>query len=144
MENFKFNFIRNKTLRSVHFGVVAVELINCKCGRIVRMKMARVRCSFVKIWDLWGYSEKSNIQEANCLWDIRPVMLWWLHTNPSKFDLGLNDKSNMRLLVVNNKSNKTNSEKRILHFSYISLQKQHSSLMYWLKICEAWVRSQLC
>ena len=49
----------------------------------------------------------------------------------------------MRLLAVNNKSNKTNSEKRILSFSYIWLQKQHSSLMYWLKICTAWVRSQL-
>ena len=28
--------ISNKTLRSVHFGVVVVELINCKCGGIVR------------------------------------------------------------------------------------------------------------
>ena len=27
---------QNKTLRSVHFGVVVVELINCKCGGIVR------------------------------------------------------------------------------------------------------------
>ena len=26
----------NKTLQSAHFGVVAVELINCKCGGIVR------------------------------------------------------------------------------------------------------------
>ena len=26
--------VRNKTLRSIHFGVV--ELINCKCGGIVR------------------------------------------------------------------------------------------------------------
>jgi len=26
----------NKTLLSVHFGVVVVELINCKCGGIVR------------------------------------------------------------------------------------------------------------
>ena len=26
----------NKTLRSVHFGVVVVEVINCKCGGIVR------------------------------------------------------------------------------------------------------------
>ena len=26
----------NKTLRSVHFGVVVVGLINCKCGGIVR------------------------------------------------------------------------------------------------------------
>ena len=49
----------------------------------------------------------------------------------------------MRLLAVNNKANKTNSEKRVLYFSYIRLQKQHSSLMYWLKICKAWVRSQL-
>ena len=26
----------NKTLRSVHFGVVVAKLLNCKCGRIVR------------------------------------------------------------------------------------------------------------
>ena len=52
----------------------------------------------------------------------------------------------MRLLAVNNKSNKTNSEKRILYFSWIGhirVQKQHSSSMYWLKICKAWVGSQL-
>ena len=30
----KYKF--NKTLRSVHFGVVVVELINCKCEGIVR------------------------------------------------------------------------------------------------------------
>ena len=30
------NLNNNKTLRSVHFGVVVVELINCKCGGIVR------------------------------------------------------------------------------------------------------------
>ena len=28
-------------------------------------------------------------------------------------------------------------------FFYIRLQKQHNSLMYWLKVCKAWVRSQL-
>ena len=27
---------------------------------------------------------------ASCLWDISPVMLWWLHTNPSKVNLGVN------------------------------------------------------
>ena len=26
--------------------------------------MVRVRCKFVKLWDLSGYSEMSNIQEA--------------------------------------------------------------------------------
>ena len=31
-----YQFKLNKTLRSVHFGVVVVELINCKCGRLVR------------------------------------------------------------------------------------------------------------
>ena len=28
--------LTNKTLRSVHFAVVVVELMNCKCGGIVR------------------------------------------------------------------------------------------------------------
>ena len=32
----KVDLLDNKTLRSVHFGVVVVELINCKCGGIVR------------------------------------------------------------------------------------------------------------
>ena len=36
------------------YGVVVVELINCKCG-------------LVKLWDFSGYSEKSNIQEASLL-----------------------------------------------------------------------------
>ena len=31
-----FKIYYNKTLRSVHFGVVVEELINCKCGGIVR------------------------------------------------------------------------------------------------------------
>ena len=30
-----------------------------------------------------------------------------------------------------------------IFLSHIRLQKQHSSLMYWFKICKAWVRSQL-
>ena len=30
-----------------------------------------------------------------------------------------------------------------IFLSHIRLQKQHSRLMYWLKICKAWVRSQL-
>ena len=109
----------------------------------------------MKLWDLSGYSEKSNIQEAYlsktsfsaqivseisaqlCSDDSIQILLnlTWVQT--------FRPKSNMRLLAVNNKSNKTKSEKIILYFSYIRLQKQHSSLMYWLKICKAWVRSQL-
>ena len=51
----------------------------------------------------------------------------------------------MRLLAVNNKCNKTSSETEefSIFLGHIRLQKQHSSLMYWLKICKAWVRSQL-
>ena len=33
------HILLNKTLRSVHFGVVVVELINCKRGGIVRNEM---------------------------------------------------------------------------------------------------------
>ena len=32
----KSESLNNKTLQSVHFGVVVVELINCKCGGVVR------------------------------------------------------------------------------------------------------------
>ena len=31
--------LKDKTLWSVHFGVVVVELINCKCGGIVSYKI---------------------------------------------------------------------------------------------------------
>ena len=31
-----------------------------------------------------------------------------------------------------------------IFLSHIRLQKQHSSLVYWLKICKVWVRSQWC
>ena len=82
----------------------------------------------MKLWDLLGYSEKRNIQEAYlsktsisgqivpeilaqlCADDsiqILPNLIWVKPFRP---------KSNMRLLAVNNKSNKTNSEKRILYF----------------------------
>ena len=66
----------------------------------------------MKLWDLSGYSEKSNIQEAylpktSILGQIASEILAQLcfdgsmYTNPSKFDLGLNinrptGKSNMR------------------------------------------------
>ena len=32
----QLRYFDNKRLRSAHFGVVVVELINCKCGGIVR------------------------------------------------------------------------------------------------------------
>ena len=99
----------------------------------------------MNLYDLSGYSEKSNIQEAYlsktsfsaqivseisaqlCSDDSIQILLnlTWVQT--------FRPKSNMRLLAVNNKSNKSNktkSEKRILYFSYIRLQKQHRSLMY--------------
>ena len=44
--------IKNKTLRSVLFGVVVVELINCKCGGIVRMKYGK---SKVLICEIMGF-----------------------------------------------------------------------------------------
>ena len=38
-----------------------------------------------------GLLAKNEHFLTNCLWDISSsVMLWWLDTNPSKFDLGLN------------------------------------------------------
>ena len=50
---------------------------------------------FVKIF--WknniqvAYVPKTGIvYAANCLWDISPVLLWWLYTNSSKFDLDAN------------------------------------------------------
>ena len=44
---------------------------------------------FVKLWDFPGYYERSTSKRptyknqysrANCVWDVSPVMLWWLHT----------------------------------------------------------------
>ena len=55
-KNFKEKFAdlswTDKTLWRVHFGAVVVELVNCKCGGIVRNDMVRVKCQFVKLWDL--------------------------------------------------------------------------------------------
>ena len=83
----------------------------------------------MKLRDLLGYSQKSNIQEAYlpktsisgqivseilaqlCSDDSIQILLnlTWVKT--------FRPESNVRLLVVNNKSNQTNSEKRILYFS---------------------------
>ena len=65
----------------------------------------RTDCGGIVRNEIWNYgicqdilktatSKRPTCQKlafrGNCLWDISPVMLWWLHTNPSKFDLGLN------------------------------------------------------
>ena len=97
----------------------------------------------MKLWDLSGYSEKSNIQEAylpktsisgkNSLSDISPVMAddsIQILLNLTRVKT-LRPKSNMRLLAVNNKSNKQTVKKEFSIFlSHIRLQKQHSSLMH--------------
>ena len=35
-------------------------------------------------------AEKLQLWGKLSMWDISPVVLWWHHTNPSKYDLGLN------------------------------------------------------
>ena len=93
---------------------------NSKKSNMVRVR--REIIGFVRIF--WkerhprGLLAKNLRFGTNCLRDISPVMLWWLHTNPSKKQFPI-------------------------FLSHIRLQKQHSSLMYLLKISKAWVRSQL-
>ena len=47
---------------------------------------------FVRIFwkEQRAYLPKTSISGQIVSWDISPVVLWWLHINPSKFDLGLN------------------------------------------------------
>ena len=47
----------------------------------------------LNLWDFSGYNLWKNkptcqklLLRANCRWNTSPVMPWWLHTNPSKFD----------------------------------------------------------
>ena len=90
--------------------------------------MVRVRCWFVKLWDLSGYSEKSNIQEAYL----------------PKTSISGQIVSEILAQLSSDDSIQILPKKQFFIFlSHIRLQKQHSSLMYWLKICKAWVRSQL-
>ena len=82
----------------------------------------------MKLWCLSGYSEKSNIQEAylpkaSISGQIVSEILAQLWSDDS-----------IQILVKKQFS---------IFLSHIRLQKQHSSLIYWLKICKAWVRSQL-
>ena len=82
----------------------------------------------MKLWDLSGYSEKSNIQEAylpktSISGQIVSEILAQLYSDDS-----------IQILLKKQFS---------IFLSHIRLQKQHSSLIYWLKICKAWVRSQL-
>ena len=103
--------------------------------------IVRVKCQFAKLWDLSGYSEKSNTQEAY----LPKKLAFW-----GKLSL----MTHIQILAVSNKSNKTNNEKKnslfflnlinqFIIFFNIRLQKQHDSRTYWLKICKAWVRRQL-
>ena len=82
----------------------------------------------MKLWDLSGYSEKSNIQEAYL----------------SKTRISGQIVSEILAQLCSDDSIQILLKKQFSIFlSHIRLQKQHSSLMYWLKICKAWVRSQL-
>ena len=93
-----------------------------------KSNMVRVRCQFVKLWDLSGYSEKSNIQEAYL----------------PKTSISGQIVSEILAQLCSDDSIQILLKKQFSIFlSHIRLQKQHSSLMYWLKICKAWVRSQL-
>ena len=76
----------------------------------------------MKLWDLSGYSEKSNIQEA-----------YLPKTSISGLAQLCSDDSIQILL----------KKQFSIFLSCIRLQKQHSSRMYWLKMCTAWVRRQL-
>ena len=76
----------------------------------------------MKLWDLSEYSEKSNIQEAylpktSISGQIVSEILAQLCSDDSIQILLNLTWSNMRLPAVNNKSNETNSEKKILYFS---------------------------
>ena len=75
-----------------------------------------------------GYSEKSNIQEAYL----------------PKTSISGQIVSQILAQLCSDDSIQILLKKQFSIFlSHIRLQKQHSSLMYWLKICNAWVRSQL-
>ena len=75
----------------------------------------------MKLWDLSGYSEKSNIQEA------------YLPKTSISGQI-ISEILAIQILLKKQFS---------IFLSHNRLQKQHSSLMYWLKICKTWVRSQL-
>ena len=98
----------------------------------------------MKLWDFSAYSEKGNIQEAylpktSISGQIVSEILAQLCSDDS-IQILLNlawgetfrAKSSMRLLTVNNKSNKTNSEKRILYywFSHDVTKLQTTNLNY--------------
>ena len=81
----------------------------------------------MKLWDLSGYSEKSYIQEAYL----------------PKTSISGQIVSEILAQLCSDDSIQILLKKQFSIFlSHIRLQKQHSSLMYWLKICKAWVRSQ--
>ena len=82
----------------------------------------------MKLWDLSGYSEKSNIQEAY----LPKTSISWQIVSEKLTQLCSDDS--IQILLKKQFS---------IFLSHIRLQKQHSGLMYWLKICKAWLRNQL-
>ena len=46
--------------------------------------------------------------KSHCLWDISAVMLWWLHTNPSKFDSGHNIRNQIKFRRICMESSEQN------------------------------------
>ena len=82
----------------------------------------------MKLWDLSGYSENSNIQEAYLPKTIISGQI------VSEILAQLCSDDSIQILLKKEFS---------IFLSHIRLQKQPISLMYWLKICKAWVRIQL-
>ena len=100
----------------------------------------------MKLWDFSGYSEKSNIQEAylpktSISGQIVSEILAQLWSDGSKrLDLS---KIWGYWRWITSVTKQTVKKEFYIFLSHIRLQKQHSSLMYRLKICKTWVRSQL-
>ena len=76
-------------------------------------KISQLKCEVTKK-KLWNYGICKDILkeqhpggllheklafQGNCLWDISPVMLRWLHTNPSTFDSVHNIRNRVKFTV---------------------------------------------
>ena len=69
-------------------GPVQTSNLTCAEPNTYRvLKCDVIKMKFLKLWDLSGYSERT-MSKTEQNWDLSPVMLTKLHTNPSKFFLG--------------------------------------------------------
>ena len=131
-----------------------LPLISCfAChSHVTSLREIALRLLRLSICERWLHHHHNSSLNSKCT--RTPESICEVLTSPMAFDIWAKaDKIAQTPWTWSRRDLKTHEvtggewqykrwKKSPLLFLYISLQKDHSSLMYWSKLCKAWVRSR--